>query len=162
MRKRANFDTHWGRGWPEPSSIKRYFVGEQKNPWLFETGSDSAGLTADGVDGTEHLEANKGRIDVRLTMWGHPVHGVLLMYEKMGGGFADAYYCKGDLSRLREWVRSMHGTPLPVGLFIPYGKAWPAVKEFIETDGLRSDNIEWIAAHDLPPNTFPDRFRMPE
>ncbi len=49
-----------------------------------------------------------------------------------------------------------HGTPLPVGLFIPYATAWKAVKEFIETDGKLPKNIEWIANRDLPENTFPD------
>jgi hypothetical protein len=53
-------------------------------------------------------------------------------------------------------VRSSHGSPLPVGLFIPYEKAWSAVKEFMETDGALPTSIEWIANRDLPPNTFPD------
>jgi hypothetical protein len=60
------------------------------------------------------------------------------------------------LTRLREWVRSLHDTPLPVGLFIPFEQAWKAVKEFIETDGQLPKSIEWIANRDLPPNTFPD------
>jgi hypothetical protein len=63
---------------------------------------------------------------------------------------------KGDLSRIRELVRSFHNTPLPVGLFIPFESAWKAVKEFIETDGALPKSIEWIANSDLPPNTFPD------
>ena len=50
----------------------------------------------------------------------------------------------------------MHDTVLPVGLFIPFKKAWIAVKEFIETDGKLPRSIEWIANRDLPPNTFPD------
>ena len=89
-------------------------------------------------------------------MWGHPDLGVLLIYSKWGGGVKQMYSSKGDLSRLREWVRSLHDTPLPVGLFIPFERAWKAVKEFIETDGQLPKNIEWIANRDLPPNTFPD------
>jgi len=60
------------------------------------------------------------------------------------------------LTRLREWVRSTHDTPLPAGLFVPFETAWKAVKEFIETDGELPKSIEWIANRDLPPNTFPD------
>ena len=119
-------------------------------------GNDSAGFDAQGVDGTQHLPANQGRIDVRLTMWGHPVHGVFLMYEKHGGGHRETFSSKGDLRRLGELVRSLHDTPLPVGLFIPFETAWKAVKEFIETDGALPKSIEWIANRDLPPNTFPD------
>src|SRR5215470_17242188 len=61
-----------------------------------------------------------------------------------------------DLSRLREWIRSTHDTPLPIGLFIPYATAWNAVKEFIETDGELPTSIEWIPNRELPPGTFPD------
>jgi hypothetical protein len=32
----------------------------------------------------------------------------------------------------------------------------------METEGGRSSGIEWISAGDLPPNTFPDRFKMPK
>jgi hypothetical protein len=91
-------------------------------------------------------------------MDGDPVHGVLLGYHKRGGGRRLSYYSKGDLSRLRELVFSMQGGPLPVGLFIPYEKAWRAVKEFMETDGALPTSIEWIAGRDLPRDTFPNRF----
>ena len=89
-------------------------------------------------------------------MWGHPKLGILLMYEKYGGGQRATFSSKGDLRRLGELVRSLHDTPLPVGLFIPFEEAWKAVKEFIETDGALPQSIEWIANRDLPPNTFPD------
>ena len=123
---------------------------------VHRSGNDGAVLTAEGVHGTEHLEANKGRTDVRLEMWGNPDLGVLLIYSKWGGGYKDTFSSKGDLSRLRELVRSKHATPLPVGLFIPFREAWKAVKEFIETDGELPKSIEWVANKDLPPNTFPD------
>jgi hypothetical protein len=74
----------------------------------------------------------------------------------VGGGLKLTYSSKGDLRRLREWVRGLHDTPLPIGLFISYEEAWKAVKEFIETDGQLPKSIEWIANRDLPPNTFPD------
>ena len=136
--------------------MERYFLAPPGRRWFFETENDSASLTAEGVDGTEHLEADKGRINVDLDMWGNPEHGVLLIYSKWGGGLKQTYSSKGDFARLREQVRSMHDTVLPVGLFIPFDKAWTAVKEFIETDGKLPKSIEWIANRDLPPNTFPD------
>jgi Immunity protein Imm1 len=60
------------------------------------------------------------------------------------------------MTRIREWVRSTHGDPLPLGLFIPFAPAYKALKEFIETDGELPKSIEWIANKDLPPNTFPE------
>ena len=127
MRKTANFDTHWGRGWPELKSVERYFIGEQNDPWLSEANSDSALFSLEGLNGTDHLLPHEGRRDIRLSIWSHSLHGLLLMYEKTGDEFGDIYYSAGNLTRLREWVRSLHGDPLPVGLFIPYERAWIAV-----------------------------------
>jgi hypothetical protein len=90
-------------------------------------------------------------------MWGHPDLGVLLIHSKWGGGVKEMSSSKGDLTRLREWVRSKHGTLLPAGLFIPHGTAWEAVKEFMETDGELPTGIEWIANRNLPRGTFPDQ-----
>jgi hypothetical protein len=156
MKKHAYFDSYWGSGWPEIHWLKPYFLAPAGRRWFSHTGNDSAGFTAEGVDKTEHLPANKGRIDIRLEMWGNPNLGVLLIYSKWGGGYKETFTSKGDLTRLRELVRSTHDTPLPVGLFIPFDEAWKAVKEFIETDGRLPASIAWIANRDLPPNTFPD------
>jgi Immunity protein Imm1 len=156
MRKSTYFASRSLEGWPDPNELKRYFVAPPGQQWFFETKNDSGGLLAEGVDGTERLERHKGRVDIDLAMWGNPQLGVLLIYSKRGGDINQTYSSKGDLSRLQEWVRSMHDTPLPVGLFIPFEKAWQAVKEFIETNGKLPASIEWIANSDLPPNTFPD------
>jgi Immunity protein Imm1 len=156
VEKSTYFASVRSEGWPKPSDLERYFLAPPGKRWFFETRNDSAALRAYGADGTEHLPANKGRIDIDLDMWGHPDLGVLLIYSRWGGGLKITYSSKGDLSRLREWVRSTHDTPLPVGLFISYENAWKAVKEFIESDGELPKSIEWIANRDLPPNTFPD------
>jgi hypothetical protein len=156
MRKTIYFASRRASRWPAPSELQRYFLAPAGQRWFFETGNDSAGLRAEGVDGTGHLEEGKGRIDIALEMWGHPTLGVLLIYSKWGGGWKEMFSSKGELSRLHELVRSTHATPLPVGLFIPYEMAWRAVKEFIETDGNLPKSIDWIANRDLPPNTFPD------
>jgi len=156
MRKKAYFASCLSKGWPDVNELEHYFLAPRGHRWFFETRNDSGSLTAEGADGTEHLEEGKGRIDIDLQMWGHPDLGVLLIYSKWGGGLKLTYSSKNDLRRLREWVRSTHDTPLPVGLFIPFEQAWKAVKEFIETDGQLPKSIEWIANRDLPPNTFPD------
>jgi hypothetical protein len=156
MKKHGYFASRDIKGWPKPQDIAHYFLAPPGRHWFFETGNDTAGFTAEGADGTEHLEPNKGRIDIELEMWGHPTLGVLLIWSKWGGGHKQNYTSRGDLKRLREFVRTMHNDPMPVGLFVPYEIAWRAVKEFLETDGDLPKSIEWIANHDLPPNTFPD------
>lgn len=156
MKKSAYFASRDFDGWPTLPQLEPYFLSPPGPRWFFQTGNDGAVFYADGVDGTEHLPANEGRIDIRLEMWAHSELGVLLIWSKWGGGFKLTYSSKGDLSRLREWVRSLHDTPLPVGLFVPFERAWAALKEFIEHDCKLPTSIEWIANHDLPPNTFPD------
>jgi hypothetical protein len=156
MQKNAYFASRDIKGWPKPQDIERYFLAPPGRRWFFETGNDGAGFHAVGVDGTEHLTPKSGRIQIDLLLWGHPQLGVLLIWSKSGGPWAEDFTSKGDLTRLRELVRGMHGTPLPVGLFVPYDVAWKAVKEFLENDGALPKSIEWVANRDLPPNTFPD------
>lgn len=161
MRKHAYFASRDIEGWPKPKEIEHYFLASPGKRWFFETRNDSAGFSADGVEGTGHLELENGRIDIWLRLWGHPKLGVLLIWTKSGGGLRYAYSSRGDLSKLRKWVRTTHGDPMPVGLYIPYDKAWKAVKEFLETDGDLPKSIEWIANRDLPENTFPDPRDVP-
>jgi hypothetical protein len=156
MTKSSYFASRMTEGWPRPEDIEHYFLASPGKRWFFETGNDSGGFSAEGIDGTEHLGTNEGRIDIRLQMWGNPDHGVLLIYYKWGGGHKETFSSKGDLSRLRDLVRTTHDDPLPIGLFIPFRNAWSAVKEFLETDGALPRSIEWIANRDLPLNTFPD------
>lgn len=156
MRKFTSFDTYWGEGWPETNWLARYFLAPPGLQWHFINRTADGSLMAEGADGTEGLEIHKGRVDINLNIWGLPNLGVLLYYSKWGGGNKLHFSSKGDLSRLTEIVRSFYGTPLPVGLFIPFESAWKAVKEFIETEGALPKCIEWIANRDLPPNTFPD------
>jgi hypothetical protein len=96
MKKHAYFDSYWGSGWPEIHWLKPYFLAPAGRRWFSHTGNDSAGFTAEGVDKTEHLPANKGRIDIRLEMWGNPNLGVLLIYSKWGGGYKETFTSKGD------------------------------------------------------------------
>ncbi len=155
MRKRTYFASRRREGWPEPSEIERYFLAPPGQRWFFDTGNDSGGLSAEGLENTEHLLPGRGRVDIRLDMYGHPDLGVFLYYEKTGGADPAAFSSKGDLSKLGEWVRTLHNDPMPIGLFIPYDQAWLAVKEFIETNGALPNSIAWVDNRELPPETFP-------
>jgi hypothetical protein len=156
MGKRAYFDPFVGEGWPTPSMLKPYFLGTSGRPSSFESDNDCWGLSVEGRDGTEHLQPADGRIDVRLTMVGHARFGVLLYYYQHAKGHHDSYYSKGNLSRLREWVRTKQDDLMPIGMFVPFENAWSAVKEFMETEGALPRSIEWIASEDLPSGVFPE------
>jgi immunity protein Imm1 of predicted polymorphic toxin system len=156
MGKRTYFDAELNRGWPKPEEIEHYFLAPPDERWFFDTGTDGGFFQNEGAYGTDRLETEGDRIDVRLIMWADPDLGVLLIWSKWGGGHREVFSSKGDLTRLREFVRTLHGDPMPVGLYIPFDKAWLAVKEFLETDGELPKSIEWVANDDLPRNTFPD------
>ncbi|MBM3544614.1 MAG: hypothetical protein FJX44_08950 [Alphaproteobacteria bacterium] len=156
MRKRTSFERLERQGWPNPEALKPYFFGPPGEEWFHTGGNDSAALWAEGLYGTENEDHLAGcRVDLDFYIYGIPGLGVLLIYHKYGGGYQEAYTSKGDMSRLKEWVRNLHNDPLPVGLFIPFPDAYEAVKEFIETDGQLPKCIEWVANKDLPPGTFP-------
>jgi hypothetical protein len=120
----------------------------------------SATKRADHFVGGGHDAA---RVNVVLRMIGNPEHGVYLQYDKWDGRTKSRYgfNAKGDLSRLREYVWSLHGTPFSVGLFVPFATAWKAVKEFIEADGELPRSIERVASRDLPSYAFPDPGKTP-
>jgi hypothetical protein len=156
VKKTSYFDDFSNKGWPSVEQLRPYFLAPAGKEWFYTGGNDAAALWGEGLNGTAHLEPGKGRVDVSFELWGHPKHGVLIIYSKRGGDYNEMFTTKGNLNRLGELVRNLHDTPLPVGLFIPFRTAWPAVKEFIETDGELPKSIEWISNYDLPPNTFPD------
>ncbi|MDB5654303.1 MAG: hypothetical protein JWQ94_1916 [Tardiphaga sp.] len=97
------------------------------------------------------------QVNVTLAMIGNPDLGVSIQYSKWDGRVRKRfdYFPRGDLSRVLEFVESLHETPLSVGLFIAFRKAWLVVKEFMEKDGALPTSIEWIAAPDLAPEAFP-------
>jgi immunity protein Imm1 of predicted polymorphic toxin system len=158
VSKRAYFASRDYNGWPRPEEIEHYFLAAPGQRWFFETGNDTAGFDLEGAEDTGHLASTAdGRIDVSLELWGNPRFGVLLIWSKWGGGHGQTFTSKGDLTRLREFVRTTHGDLRPVGLFVPYEQAWKAVREFLETEGARSKSIDWIENADLPADTFPEQ-----
>ncbi len=154
MNKYCNFGPFRGYNWPSLEQLQPFFITTVGNEWFFDSGNDSAGFRLEGIDGTEELLFNEKRIDVELKLWGDPDLGVLLIWHKYG---EPAYSSLGDASRLQQWTRTLHNDPMPVGLYIPFPKAWLAVKHFIETEGGRTSEIDWICNKDLPADAFPQR-----
>lgn len=156
MNKEIYFDTFRGPGWPEPNQLAPYFLAPRGKEWCYRGGNDGWSISLEGVDGTAPLHRLKGRKDIELTMWGNPDLGVLLQYSRVGGGVPrQDWFSKGNLTKLKRWVRTMHADRMPVGLYIPFPNAWLAVKEFMETEGNLPTSIEWVKSSDLPDGTFP-------
>jgi hypothetical protein len=156
VKKNISFDRFIGDRWPPTSQLEPFFLAPKGQEWSYLGGNDSWGMAVKGLYGT----ADRPEIDqvkVTLFMFGNADLGVYLIYDKWDGRIRHkySYAPKGDLSRLGEFVKSLHGDPLSVGLFIPFPVAWKAVKEFMETEGELPTSIEWIATGDLPPGTFP-------
>jgi hypothetical protein len=151
-----HFDNFPRDGWPAPDELKRFFLAPKGQEWSFHGRNDSWGLDVDGMYGTGD-RAEMDRVAAHLYMTGNRDLGVYFVYHKWDGRIRHkySYVPKGDLSRLGEFVESLHETPLSVGLFVPFPAAWKAVKEFMETDGELPTSIEWIASRDVPPGTFP-------
>ncbi len=157
MKKSVYFDKFRGEFWPSPDDLYPYFSDPSGKNWFHENGgNDSASIDLLGVNGTGHLPEGEGRRDIYLNIWGYPGLGVLLIYELSGKVPVRTWNSKGDMTRIREFVRSTHDTPLPAGLFIPFAEAFKAVKEFMETEGALPKSIEWVRDVDLPENSFPD------
>ena len=156
MRHNIYFGEFRGDFWPSADQLNSFFFPPDGEKWI-ETGNDNWGIRLEGLAGTGSLPYARGRKDINLTMWGRPGLGVLLLYHKIGPpGFRDAYTSKGDMSRLKEIVWSLHDDPLPAGLFVPFPAAFLAVKEFMATEGQLPECIEWVRNADLPDGTFPD------
>jgi Immunity protein Imm1 len=155
MDKSTYFDSYWGPGWPDEKWLERYFLTPQGRKDFFASGNDGWGLTAEGVDGTDHLPHLKGRVDVNLTIQGHRDLGILLQYRKTGRRPIETYYSKSDLSRLHQWVKTAHDDRMPIGLFIPFETAWKAIKEFMESNAALPKSIAWVKSSDIPAGTFP-------
>ena len=84
MKKHIYFDRFRGNFWPRASELKPYFFSQSGQEWFYTGGNDTAGLSLEGVEETEHLDFGRGRKDIILSMWGNPIHGVLMIYEKRG------------------------------------------------------------------------------
>jgi hypothetical protein len=156
VKRTVYFDRFRGDYWPSPAEIEPFFLAPKGKEWSYRGGNDSWVMSVSGLYDTADRPDND-QVSVSLAMIGNPELGVYLDYRKWDGRIrqGSSYSPKGDLTRLLEFVDSLHETPLSIGLFIPFPKAWRAVKEFMETDGALPTSIEWIADYDLPPEAFP-------
>lgn len=157
MKRESFFDDHWGEGWPDLANIEYCLVDQNGREQFFAKGRDGGCFVAEGLYGTENMPPLTGQVKATLYMHMHPHRGVKLQYSKWDGRIKEkkTYHSKGDLGRLKEFVRSFHGTPLSVGLFISFKDGCRAVKEFIETEGELPQSIAWVDDEDLPPEVFP-------
>jgi mRNA-degrading endonuclease HigB of HigAB toxin-antitoxin module len=157
MRKTAYFNSVPRNDWPSPEEIKHFFLPSEGRAWFSTGGNDGASFRIEGLYGTGTRTPKDGRVDAVLYMTGHPDYGAILSYQFWDGRKLTKtdYSSKGDLTRLNEYVTSLDGTKLPLGLFVPFTAAWVAVKEFLETDGELPKSIEWVRDSDLSSDAFP-------
>lgn len=157
MRKLAFFDTLWAADWPSVEYLEPYFRDTTRRAKFFADGHDGGSFSAEGMYGTGDLVPRDRQINSRLFFVANPEHGIMLGYSKWDGRtrHKDDRSSRGDPSRLRQFMISVHGTSLSLGLFIPFEAGWHAVKEFIQTEGELPASIAWVANDDLLPGTFP-------
>ena len=163
--KRIRFRDQRGKYWPSPSELEPFFLTQRGREQWFYGGNDSWGLDISGLYGTDNLPtyaqiggAGLGsQVESHFEMDANLDYGVLVSFDRYGGGYNDHYCSINDSTRLHEWVRTLHQDLRPVGLYIPFNDAWAALKEFMETDGEMPKCIKWVNGSDLPPYAFPDR-----
>lgn len=150
MRKSYCFHDFNDSGWPSPDELQKYFSAGGKL-WASH-GNDTWVLRAEGLYGTAILP-QPDAVAVDLRMMGCPDHGVTLDFARWHGRIRrlDRYCSVGDLRRLRQFMVSLQGDPYSLGLFIPFGEAFRAVKEFIDSDGELPTSIGWISGEGFPP-----------
>jgi hypothetical protein len=153
MKKTSSFHDCPYEGWPSPIDIKPFF---SPAGWA-SGGNDSWGFRLIRSDGVEGAPWGNGPSTAALTMTGLPHLGVTLQYDRWTKSTRqrDSYNSRGDLSQLLKFVRSLHEDQLSLGLFVPFDQAWIATKQFLESDGVLPQGIEWINSRELPPEAFP-------
>lgn len=159
MRKNGAIAGNWvNDGWPALSYVESCFLDPVIREKNIAWGSDGGNLSVDGLYGTEGLPERGGLVTATLYIFMNAQFGASLQLTRWDGRTQKqtTHVSKGDLSRLDVFVFSKHETPLSVGLFIPFERAWLAVKEFMKTEGELPTAITWCDARDLPSGTWPD------
>ena len=103
------------RDWPTVDELAPYFLTPDGIEHWYKSGNDNWGINAYGLYGTGGLPEHKRRgtnvpgteVDAKILMYGDPEFGALLYYRKWGGGYEENYCSRGDLSRPREWIRTL-------------------------------------------------------
>jgi Immunity protein Imm1 len=155
MKKVTDFRGYEGPGWPDQQWLTPFFLTPAGRQKVFGIRNNHWCISARGIDGTEGLPFDR-RIDIDLHIIGKPDLGVLVLYDRVSVTDGHSYYSLGNPKMLRTLVKAKQGSRMPIGLFIPFEQALPAVMEFIQTNGALPKRIEWIAADDLPEGSFPE------
>ena len=157
VKKEAAFGDHWGNGWPDISAVEQDLSDPDKLAKLFAKGRDGGCFSIEWIYDKGGSIPQFGLVGAILYMHMHPDHGIKLQYSRWDRRIEkkETYHSKGDLARLKQFVRSFHRTPLSIGLFIPFEIGRKAVKEFLQTDGELPQSVNWISDDDLPSEVFP-------
>lgn len=157
VKREAAFDDHWGNGWPDISAVEQGLADPEKLAQLLAKGRDGGCFSIEWIYDKSDSTPQFGTVGAVLYMHMNTDHGIKLQYSGWDRrtGNRETYHSKGDLMRLKQFVRSFHGTPLSIGLFVPFEKGRKAIKEFLQTDGELPRSVDWISDDDLPSEVFP-------
>ena len=157
VKREAAFGDHWGNGWPDISAVEQGLSDPEKLAKLFAKGRDGGCFSIEWIYDNGDSIPEFGLVGAILYIHLHPDHGIKLQYSGWDRrtGIRETYHSKGDLARLKQFVRSFHRTPLSIGLFVPFEIGRKAVKEFLQTDGKLPQSVDWISDGDLPSEVFP-------
>ena len=157
IKKEAAFDDHWGRGWPDINTVDQCLTDPAKLAQLFANGCDGGCFSIEWIYDKTNSAPQSELVGATLYMHMNPDYGIKLQYSKWDGriGEKKIFHSKGDLTKLKQFVRSFHRTPLSIGLFVPFEVGRKGVKEFLDTDGELPRSIDWISEDDLPSEVFP-------
>ncbi len=158
MKRTSYFNSQRRDTWPTVPEIASYFEPRGGAAWSRPLGNDTASLTLEGVDGTQGLEQYRGRMDISLRLLAHAKYGVFLFYEKSRGA---RYSSKGDMTKVKTYVRTAHDDLRTLAFFIPFEKAWLAVKDFIESNGDLPKSIDWVDMKEIKELAFPEPHHVP-
>jgi hypothetical protein len=152
MKKTFAFGPFGDTVWTDPSKIEHFFLDPRQRELLFLDREGGGVFSIEGLEGTEGLSSEAERVNARLYLAMLPQHGATISYHHWDGRIRKKieFHSKGNLERINEYVRSFQGSPMQLGLFVPYEAAWNAVKEFMEGDGGPPTSIEWVGGASIP------------
>src|SRR5689334_22088829 len=118
VKKEAAFDDYWGNGWPDVSTVQLCLADPERRAQLFAKGRDGGCFSIEWIYEKNDSTSQSGLVGAVLYMHLNPDHGIKLQYSGWDRriGERNTYHSKGDLTQLKQFVRSFHRTPLSIGL----------------------------------------------
>jgi hypothetical protein len=142
---------------PELKTIQHFFLDFTEAKW-----PSGGRLAIYGAQGTESLPPYKGRVDISLAIVPDSEHGFYLIYSKTGVVTGGQFHSLGSQTLTRPGSPMIeideNGYAIAAGLFVSPADAWAVVKRFIETNGERSDAIQWLTDAELPDSAISTPF----